>query len=376
MSETKVTTIDGKVAKILTRELIEADPKRGFGSFGEFCRAIRDEIPGVETRDLRLRIGAAAPTNYGYERDGASGGFAVPYEFAKTVFDLTETEDALLPLCDNTPISSNSMSFPKDESPSWGTEGPQAYWQAEASLGTQTKPVLHMDTMVLQKLLALVPVTDELGADAPALGDYLSKAFAKRIRYKINDALLFGTGIAQPVGAFVAGSATNPVAVTIAKESGQATQTLQINNLTKMLARLPPGSFSRAVWLMNGDVIPGFFSMANALSSVYLPGGQEIEPRLAKSIFGLVLGRPAVVSPHAKTFSSQGDVLLVDMDFVRVITKVKGMDMARSMELYFDAGAIAYRARFRLDAQPKLTGPLAPANGTNSLSPFVQLGAR
>ena len=46
------------------------------------------------------------------------------------------------------------------------------------------------------------------------------------------------------------------------------------------------------------------------------------------------------------------------------------------MHLYFDADAMAFRTTFRMDGQPKLAAPISPANGTKTLSPFVQLGAR
>lgn len=348
------------------------DPKRGFRHAGEFFRSVIREGQNVSNpTDARLRIGASTPTTFGNESSGADGGFAVPFEFAQEIFDLSTLEDSLISLCDRTPIDGNSMAFPQDESAPWGSQGPQAYWQIEASAATLSKPSLRNDFLSLNKLIGLVPVTDELMSDASALGSYLTKSFAKRLRWKSNDSLLFGTGVQQCLGAFNSGAA-----ITIAKESGQLTQTLAVNNLTKMMARLPPGSFARAVWLMSGDAIPAFFSMANALSSVYLPGGQDMAPTLSGSVMGLVLGRPAVISPHAKSFSSQGDVMLVDLDYIRVIEKSTGAEMASSMHVYFDADLTAFRVSYRLDATPKVTTPIAPANGTTQLSPFIQLGAR
>lgn len=367
-----VRSASGGESRIETLDQIENDPKRGFRHAGEFFIAVRQAGKQLTNPpDPRLR-GAVAPGTFGNEGSGADGGFLVPPDFAQDVADLVDTEDSLLPFCDVSPVSGNSMVFPKDDTPMWSSQGVQAYWQVEAQAANQVKPALHGGALVLNKLLAFAPVTDELAADAETLGPYLTRRLGGAIRWKINDALLFGDGVGRPLGAF-----NSPAAVTIAKESGQATQTIVSNNLTKMLAHLPPGSFGRALWMINGDALPGFFAMGGvALSSIYAPGGKDLAPSLAGSIFGLIIGRPAIVSTHAATFSSQGDVLLVDMEYMRVIEKAAPIQVARSLHIFFDSDSQVFRATFRVDAQPRITGPLAAYNGADNLSPFVQLGAR
>jgi HK97 family phage major capsid protein len=361
-----------KVARIETHERIEDDPKRGFRHAGEFFLAVRREGKNFSNpSDERFKRLAAAPTTFGSEISGPDGGFLVPPDFSQEIADLANTDDSLLPFCDVTPVEGNSMVFPRDETTPWGLTGARAYWQVEAAQGTQSKPALRGDTLRLNKLMALVPVTDELAEDASALGTYLVRQTGKSIRWKANDALLFGIGGAIPLGAF-----TSNAQITIAKEAGQATQTLQINNITKMLARLPPGSFGSAIWLLNGDVLPALFSISGGMSMIYQPGGKDMVPSAKAAVLGLILGRPAIISTHAKAFSSQGDIMLVDMEYVRVIEKAAGVQIAQSLHIYFDADALAFRATFRLDAQPKLTAPIAPSNGSTQLSPFVQLGAR
>jgi HK97 family phage major capsid protein len=358
--------------RIEIHELLEDDPKRGFRSAGEFFYAVRREGMNFSNpTDARLKRLAAAPTTYGNASTGADGGFLIPIAFAQEISDLSLTEDSLLPFCDVTPIEGNSMVFPRDETTPWGTTGVRSRWQGEGAAGTQDKPVLRGDTLRLNKLLSLVPVTNELENDATALGVYLTREMSKSIRWRVNDALLYGAGGYQPLGVF-----NSNAQVTIAKESGQATQTLVPNNLTKMMARLPPGSFSRAIWLFNGDVLTPFFSMTS-VSTIYWPavGDSSAIPSGITAAFGLVVGRPALISAHAKSFSSQGDVILLDLGYVNAIQK-PGVQIATSLHVYFDADAQAFRASFRIDAQPKLTAPIAPANGSTQLSPFVQLGAR
>jgi HK97 family phage major capsid protein len=357
----------------------EADRKRGFKSMGEFMqsvfRASTAKVHGVEV-DSRLHLGAATPTAYSNESAGSDGGFLIPPEFSETIFKLSLGEGSLLPMTDDCEIDSNAMTFPKDETTPWGGNGVRAYWQGEAAAANATKPVIGIETLRLKKLMALVPVTDELLADGNALASYLPSKIGDSIRLKANEAILFGAGgNGLPLGAFGGPNAPAGAVVTIAKEVGQAAGTLNAMNLGKMIARLPPGSFANAVWIINNDVLPALFTLTLGNFPIYMPvvgqvGGVQLSP------YGMLLGRPIIVSQHANSFSSQGDVLLADLNHYQSITKADGLQTATSMHLYFDSDATAFRTTFRMDGQPKLSAPILPAKGANPLSPFVQLGAR
>jgi HK97 family phage major capsid protein len=96
----------------------EADPRRGFGSLGEFMQAVyQADRPGqsIDSRLLIGGVGAAAPSNFSNEASGQDGGFLVPPQFSQEIFKLSLGEGPLLPLTDNVEISGNSMAFPKDE---------------------------------------------------------------------------------------------------------------------------------------------------------------------------------------------------------------------------------------------------------------------
>jgi HK97 family phage major capsid protein len=355
---------------------VESDPKRGYKSLGEFALSVVAASTGRGSLDERLTIGAAAPTTYGNEQGGQDSGFLIPPEFSNDIFQLALGEDSLLPLTDMTPVGTNGMVFPKDETTPWGTDGVRAYWQTEASAGTQTKPKFGAQVLRLHKLLALTPVSDELLADSAAIEAYLPALFGRSIRWKTNEAILFGTGAGQPLGCFTNAGNTGSCAVVQAKDSGQATQTVSALNVTNMIARLPPGSYANAFWLVTPDALPSVFTLTLSGYPIWLPIGNPnagiVNP------YGNLLGRPIVVSQHSPAFSAQGDISLVDMSYYRTIVR-KGMGAMRidsSMHLYFDADATAFRALFRVDGQPKIVAPITQAKGSKTLSPFVQLQAR
>lgn len=225
--------------------------------------------------------------------------------------------------------------------------------------------------MQLHKLMALVPLTNELLDDTSALNSYLPKLVARSIMWKTNEAIINGDGAGRPQGVLNAAAA-----VVVAKESGQATQTLATNNILKMIARLPPGSFPRSAWMITPDALPALFGLTLGNYPIYLPTTNTVAGGLQLSPYGTLMGRPIMISQHVPGFTSQGDVSLLDMSYYRTLTKAGGMQTATSMHLYFDADALAFRTTFRLDGQPKIVAPIAQAKGGNTLSPFVLLAAR
>ena len=357
---------------IKVTENVANDPKRGFASFGEFAKSVRAGQFDMARADKRLLIGAAAPTTFGSEGIGQDGGFLIPPDFSKDIFQLSLMDAALLPMTDNTETTANSMIFPKDETTPWGTDGVRAYWQAEATAATATKPKFGTSVMQLHKLMALVPLTNELMDDTSALNSYLPRLVARSILWKTNEAILNGDGAGRPQGALV-GACT----IVVAKDTSQATKTVSTTNILNMIARLPPGSFPNSTWMITPDALPALFGLTLGNYPIYLPtasgskGGIQLDP------YGTLMGRPIMVSQHVPAFSSQGDISLLDLSYYRTLTKSNGLVTATSMHLYFDADALAFRTTFRMDGQPKIIAPIAQAKaGANTLSPFVVLAAR
>lgn len=353
------------------------DAKMGFKSFGEFAASVlRASVNGQRGVDPRLVVGegglqAAAPTTYGNELSGVDGGFLVPPQFSQDIFMLSLGEDSLLPYTDNVDLDDgNGMVFPKDETTPWGTDGIRAYWQNEAGAGTQTKPKLGTLALRLHKLLALVPVTDELLQDARGLAAYLPKKVALSIRWKTNEAIINGTGAGQPQGVV-----NSNAVVQVSKDSGQAASTLTIFNVANMRSQLPnTASYGSAVWLIHPTVMGALLTLNSSGVPYYMPQSQ---PRgaLQQAPVDILFGRPIVYSQHAAVFSSAGDVQLLDLSYYQTITK-GGMQTATSMHLYFDADATAFRTTFRVDGKPKISASISQASGATKLSPFLKLQNR
>lgn len=339
----------------------ENDPQAGFTDFGEYARAVRTaSIPGG-ARDQRLDIAAAAAGTYANEGTGADGGFLVPPTFSAEVRRLALEEDSFLAMTDQNQIVGNSMRFPADETTPWGTNGVRARWESEGTAAQQDKPVLKYKELRAHKLISLVPTSEELMEDANALESYLTRLMGRSIRWKLNDALINGSGAGQPLGIANSGAKV--------QVSRAAANEISAADVLKMYSRQLPAGQSTAVWIANSDILPQLGTMTIGDQPIFMPPNQGI----TNAPGGILLGRPVMFSETAESLGTAGDLRLVNWQDYVTIEKAGGIQNAMSMHLFFDADQMAFRATFRVDGQPWLDNPVQKNKGSNTLSSIVEL---
>jgi len=347
------------------QENAAADKKAGFKSLGEFSVHVRNAALGVGRIDQRLM---AAATTYGNEGSGADGGFAVPPQFAEEIMSLAyEQEQSLLAMADNTPVTGNSMTFPKDETTPWGSSGVIAAWEGEASTKTQKKPAMGLAELRLKKLTVLVGATDELLADSMAMTSHITRKMSEAVAWKCNDAIINGTGSGQPLGILTAASL-----VSQAKETSQTADTINATNVAKMYGRCLKGPGARLVWLVNPDAYQQLIVMTLGDQPIWTAPVQGMQG----APDGLLLGRPIVMTDACDTVGDLGDIILANMAGYRAITKSGGEQFSQSMHLWFDQDVTAFKLVFRMDGQPALASAVTPPNSSVTRSHFVGLAAR
>lgn len=343
----------------------------GFRHLGEFANAVR--MGSMRGGELDVRLRNAAVSTYGNEGTGADGGFAVPPDFRTEILTKVFAEASLLSLTDRLQSSSNTITLPTDETTPWQSSGGiQSYWTAEGAAKTQSKPALGETTLKLHTLATLVPVTEELLEDAPAMGAYLNRKAPEKMDFKLSDAIVRGTGVGQPLGFL-----SSPALVTVSKESAQTADTINATNVVKMLGRLPTASRATAIWLIHPDAEPQLPLMTIGQMPVYLPPGG-----LRDSPYGSLLGRPVIPHQTAETVGDLGDIMLVDLKQYLTVTKTgngrdsMGMKSDVSIHLWFDQDMVAFRFTMRVAGQPWWSSAISQRDGSNTQSPFVVLEAR
>lgn len=343
--------------------------QNGFRHFGEFCQAVLNGSKDVNANiDPRL-MPNNAPTTWGNEGTGADGGFAIPPAWSSEIKDLTLGEDSLLSLTDTMTSGSNTLVMPRDENQNHDTtNGVQAYWEGEGKQMKESK--IDIDSMIvrLNKLTALVPMTEELMSDASGMDSYLRRKIPAKMGFKINDAIFRGNGVGRPLGIQ---NAKNLIVQ--AKESGQAADTVVSENVISMWSRMPAPNRRKAIWIINQDIEPQLITMKHPGddSPMFIPAGG-----LSNSPFDTLMGRPIHYLESAETLGDQGDINFLDMSQYLTAVKTGGMRSDVSMHLYFDYDMSVFRFIMRIAGQTWANNVIQPANGNTTRSPFVTLAAR
>lgn len=364
-----------------------AEDKPWERGFGEFLLAVRSASadrgamdPRLRKHDIRnLEVRAAAGLN---ETVAAEGGFLVAQDVGTTLmqpaFDLSQVWNR----ASDIPISanSNSLKYPTVDETSrangsrWG--GVRTYWMNEADALTATKPKFGQSELSLQKLGALVYMTDELLMDSTAAEAYTRQAFTDEFSFALDDAAIRGSGAGVPLGILNAACT-----VSVAKESGQLAATIVFENVSKMRLRMLPRSFQGAVWYVNVDTLSQLEKMYVKVKNeagtenvggfgVFMPpGGISGQP------YGSLYGRPVIPIEHCETLGTVGDIILADMGMYLTISK-GGLMGASSIHVNFLTDETAFRFIMRVNGQPKLKSAITPFKGTGTLSSFVTLATR
>lgn len=351
--------------------------KRLAAGFGENLLAIRSSengaSVGVDKRLLELQQRAISGASEAVPSDG---GFLIQPDFADEILSISHDTGIIYPRARQVPLSenTNAIKIPGIDEQSradgsrWG--GVRMYWNNEADTMTGSKPKFRQIELVMKKLTGLFYSTDELNADARALGAIVMQAFGEEMGFKLDDAVMNADGSGKPLGIL-----NSTALVTVAKESGQTATTVNWENIKKMYGRFWARSRKNGVWYVNQDVeqqLLGLYQLVGTTGGVpvYLPpGGASANP------YGTLLGMPVIPVEQCATLGTVGDIILAD--FSQYVTADKGgLQAASSIHVRFINDEMTYRWVYRVDGQPIWHTALTPYKGSNTLSPFVVCASR
>lgn len=384
-------------------EADKANKKNPYKTFGEFLMSVKGAADGVMDERLRALRSTDQSNEGGFSVAGAMGdGFVGSFASAKATKAAptgvgeslpqtggflvgTQRQDSILSRVyesgqllsrvsmDSIGPNSNGMSYFAEAETSRATGsrrgGVRFYWMAENSAVTASAPTFREMELKLKKAAAAVYVTEEQLQDTTAMESYVMRILPEEIRWGVEDSILNGTGAGMPLGIETANAA-----ISTAKETGQAADTVVYENIVKMWARLWAPSQSSAIWLHSQDAIPQLLTMTLDVGTggvpVYLPpGGASAAP------FGTIFGRPAFVHESCDNLGDVGDLWLLDPTQYQMIEK-GGLQSASSIHVRFLEGETVFRFIYRVDGQPMWNAPLTPFNAGDTVSPFVNLAER
>lgn len=341
------------------------DPKAGFAHAGEYYKAIINAAQGSIDKRLTVQAGHQ-------EKVGEDGGFLIPVDFRLDIQKKVMGDESLLPRTRQFKTSSNNLTLPTNEVAPWDGTGIQAYWEGEANQYSESKTKFGDTQFRLHKLTSLVRVTEELLDDAPALESWIKSEAPEAMLHKVNNAIISGSGVGMPLGVLGSGFKYK-----VAKESGQAVDTVNFANINKMLGRILPTSFAKSVWLIHPALMEQIRAMKFDLTSstpipVYMPPAG-----VSEAPFGTLYGRPILpMMGGVKAAGDEGDIMLVDLNYYYTVAKTAGIKSDISTHVHFKTDESLFKFSMRLAGHCPFKAAVATENGGFSMSGFVTLEDR
>jgi HK97 family phage major capsid protein len=352
------------------KELIEEDPKAGWRDFGEFASAVHE---GSRFGTLPCDLGPkAALGNNTF--NGDDGGFLIPRDFSNQIIERTYQQAPVLEKCDRLTLSGNAIDIPGMSDADRNAVanrhgGVVVYWVGEGQEITRSSLKFRNVSLKLNKIAALSYMTDEMLQDVQNLPQRLIAKMGDAVADELVEAIMFGDGVAKPLGAFAAGNGSR---ISQGAEGGQGVGTVILENVLKMQDNLWAGSEPRADWYTNKELR----SQLRQLHQVIGVAGAPV-PLFERGNPDRLDGRTLYFSDHCEAAGTVGDICLGD--FSQYFFASKGTPQtAMSMHLRFAFDEMAWRVTFRVDGKPAWEQSLRPRKGAalKRESPFVVLAAR
>jgi HK97 family phage major capsid protein len=335
------------------------------------AKAPHRSIPEMlQRRDVRAVMGMS-------EGVPSDGGFLLEPQHDRAIMERVYDSGQILSRCDQRTVGAGSNTLRVDEidetsradGSRWG--GVIAYWEAEGDSVTGTSKLKFGQIDVkLEKLFALVYVTDEELQDLPQLESKVMSIVPQELRFKAEDGIIRGTGAGQ-----IQGILNSASLVSVAKEAGQAVDTVVSENILNMW-KSGWGRYN-AVWLYNQELEDQLEKLVINIGT----GGALMplfSPPTGQQRYGTIKGRPAIPVEQASGPGDVGDFLLADFSQFILGTK-GGIQSAASIHVQFLTDQSCFRFTWRVNGRSAWKSSLTPYKRTSSSyyqSPFVGLAAR
>ncbi len=300
---------------------------------------------------------------------GEAGGFLIPTEFDAQLRSVIGESSLVRSRATVVPMRRREIRMPVlDQTsttagqPHW-FGGLHFYWEEEAGLKTESDPKFRQAALIARKLIGYTISSDELLDDsAISLEAFLSGplGFAGGVAWVEDYCFLRGTGAGQPLGIVLAPA-------TLVRTRALAGH-IGFNDITDMLQHFLPSG--RGVWLVSQSAMAEICRMTAPVGSaspqlVWVPNARDGIP-------GSIFGYPVLWTEKLPTLGVKGDIVLADLSYYLI-----GDRQATTVEsTKFDRwryDQTSWRVVHRVDGRPWLNAPLTLQDGTEQVSPFVEL---
>lgn len=231
---------------------------------------------------------------------------------------------------------------------------------------TSSRMAMERVSLEASSLVGMAYETEELIQDSPiSFAALIDAGFRDQFAAHILNEKIRGNGVGEYEGILNAACK-----VSVAKESGQAADTINATNVIKMAAR--SWGFGSTIWLANHDTRP---QLATLSISVGTSGTLIYQPSEREGFPDMLWGRPIFYTEYASTVGDEGDLVLWNPT-----QYLEGMYQplrsAESVHVRFVQHERVFKLWVRNAGASWWRSALTPAKGSSTLSPIVTLAAR
>jgi len=346
----------------------------GFTHMGEFFTAIGKTRVDREI-DKRLfennerMIKAPSSTNSQSASIGSEGGFLIPEYFANQLLESMNVYGKLLSRCFQLPVSGPMAIIPAlcdyDHSSQTYYGGVAVTRGKERTQITGTSADFGQITMTMKKLVGMCGLTSELRKwSAISIEPILRRMFGTAMSATIERELIQGGGSGGMQGLLSA-----PAKIAITVETGQTTDDLRAENITKMIEIIPDDAVS-PVWIYH----PKMFTPLALLSQPVGLGGAPLNWFDMKGQTFLTYA--AQKSEFCKAVNTEGDLIFSDLGSYVYAYEAGGENVAVSPHFWFDYDTDAIRFTLYNDGQCWWKSSRTLDDGSTKVSPVLTLATR
>jgi HK97 family phage major capsid protein len=318
---------------------------------GEFLLAVRGASISGRV-DPRLMVNAV--TTWAGETVGADGGYALPPQFATGIMSLVNAEDSFVRALNPFPT------VPKDEDAPWSSTAVTATKTAEGTAITASKPSIGQLKVPMYGVKSLVHVDEKSLRDMSFLAAYVERKMAEKIRWKVENYVMNGTGENEPLGilnapGLLSYADTNSTATVIGGEDIIAMEAL---------ALLGQGGF----WIVHPTALPQVRTLKSG------SGGYPLYTTDFKtSPGGGLLGYPLYKSFAAKPLNTAGDILFVKPDGYFLAFETGGPQSVTTIAFAFDQNLQSFRSTLYMGGAPTLSAKVLLPDASTYVSNLIAL---
>lgn len=362
-------------SSIKTEERFTDDPMKGFNSPKAFFNTViaLSQRDATVAEDPRVKYLATAGTDEHSGQSDPYGGLLVPVAMSPDVRTVGADQNPFLGNVTSVPMQTRAVDVlarvDKDHSSSV-SGGLTVSRRDETNSISSSRMQLEKVSLKATGLFGLAYATRELMQDSPqSISALLQQGFDDEFPATILEEMISGNTPGK-----LEGILNTPATITVAKEGGQAADTITANNVLKMRQRawrFGAGSF----WVANHDTYLQLTDLQvesdNNAGAYWL-----FRPGNGVDVPDTLLGRPIIFSEFAETLGDKGDLMLISQPSQYLYGVYQPLRSEESMHVRFENHEQVFKFWTENAGAPWWRSALTPKKGANTLSPFVTLAAR